>query len=60
VPSEVLLDAPEHRLARTSAANCSNRMTIARTSLLNFISHCDQDEMNAIVEAIHDALDLEW
>jgi mRNA-degrading endonuclease toxin of MazEF toxin-antitoxin module len=59
-PSEVLLVAGDHGLTRDSAANCNNLMTIGRSNLLNYISHCEVNTMNAIAEAIHNALELEW
>ncbi len=58
--TEVLLTPEQHGLDRRSVANCHNILTVHRTNLIAFISHTDQETMNAISEAIHIALDLPW
>lgn len=60
VNTEVAFSREEHGLDEDSVANCNNIITVPKASLIAYISHADLDAMNAIADAIHIALDLEY
>ena len=60
IATEVLLTPRGNGVPRRCVVNGSNVHTIPQSDLLAFVSRLDGLTLYAVVEALHDALDLEY